>query len=138
MTVDHNKLSVIHIVKGELDLSEDEYRDILLRETGVRSAKDMDEKGFKRLMRYFAGSRHYRINKYGLTFRQKLFINHLVDDLGWDVQHFKNFLNKYYKKTEVNKLTKREASKVIESLKNILKHTRSNHAQPRARPLDQK
>ena len=128
MTVDHNKLAVIHIVKRELGLSDDEYREILQRETGVRSAKDLDEKGFRRLMRYFAGSRHYRINRYGLTFRQKLFINHMVDDLGWDVQHFKNFLNKYYKKTEVDKLTKREASKVIESLKNILKHTQSNHA----------
>ena len=129
MTVDHNKLAVIHIVKRELGLSEDEYRDILQRETGVRSAKDMDEKGFKRLMRYFAGSRHYRINKYSRTFRQKLFINHLVDNLGWDMHHFKSFLNKYYKKTEVDKLTKREASNVIESLKNILKHSQSNHAQ---------
>ena len=75
-------------------------------------------------MRYFAGSEHYRINKYGLTFRQKLFIKHLVDDLGWDIQHFKNFLNKYYKKTELDKLTKKEASKIIESLKNILKHNK--------------
>ncbi len=129
MTVDHNKLAVIHIVKRELGLSDDEYREILQRETGVRSAKDLDEKGFRRLMRYFAGSRHYRINRYGLTFRQKLFINHMVDDLGWDVQHFKNFLNKYYKKTEVDKLTKREASKVIESLKNIFKHKQSSHLQ---------
>ncbi len=129
MTVDHNKLAVIHIVKRELGLSDDEYREILQRETGVRSAKDLDEKGFRRLMRYFAGSRHYRINRYGLTFRQKLFINHMVDDLGWDVQHFKNFLNKYYKKTEVDKLTKREASNVIESLKNILKHRRPNNTQ---------
>ena len=129
MTVDHNKLAVIHIVKRELGLSDDEYREILQRETGVRSAKDLDEKGFRRLMRYFAGSRHYRINRYGLTFRQKLFINHMVDDLGWDIQHFKNFLNKYYKKTEVDKLTKREASNVIESLKNILKHRRPNNTQ---------
>ncbi len=121
MTVDHKKLAVIHIVKRELGLSDDVYRDILERETGVRSAKDLDEKGFRRLMRYFAGSKHYRINKYGLTFRQKMFIKHLVDDLGWDMQHFKNFLNKYYKKTELDKLTKREASKLIESLKNISK-----------------
>ena len=130
MTIDRKKLAVIHIVKRELGLSDNEYRDILQRETGVRSAKDLDEKGFRRLMRYFAGSRHYRINRYGLTFRQKLFINHLVDDLGWDVQHFKNFLNKYYKKTAADKLTKREASKVIESLKNILKHTQTNDVQP--------
>ena len=130
MTVDHKKLAVIHIVKRELGLSDDDYRDILQREAGVRSAKDLDDKGFRRLMRYFTASRHYRINKYGLTFRQKLFIKHLADDLGWDVHHFKNFLNKYYQKTEIDKLTKREASKVIESLKNILEHKRSSHAQP--------
>ena len=122
MTVDHKKLAVIHIVKRELGLSDDDYRDILERETGVRSAKDLDEKGFRRLMRYFAGSKYYRINKYGLTFRQKLFIKHLVDDLDWDMRHFENFLNKYYKKTELDRLTKKEASKLIESLKHILKH----------------
>ena len=122
MTIDHKKLAVIHIVKRELGLDDDVYRTILQREAGVRSAKDLDEKGFRHLMRYFAGSKHYRINQYGLTFRQKLFIKHLVDDLGWNIQHFKNFLNKYYKKTELDRLTKKEANKVIESLKNILKH----------------
>ena len=121
MTIDHKKLAVIHIVKRELCLSDDEYRDLLERETGVRSAKDLDEKGFKRLMRYFAGSSYYRLNKFGLTLRQKMFIQHLLNDLGWDRQHAKNFLNKYYKKTEINKLTKKEASKVIESLKSILR-----------------
>lgn len=120
MTLDHKKLAVIHIVKRELGLSDDEYRDLLQRETGVRSAKDLDEKGFRRLMRFFAASNHYRGNRYGITFRQKLFIRHLVDDLGWDADHFRNFLNKYYKKTEVEGLTKKEASNVIESLKNII------------------
>jgi uncharacterized protein with NAD-binding domain and iron-sulfur cluster len=129
MTLDHKKLAVIHIVKRELALSDDEYRDFLQRETGVRSAKDLDEKGFRRLMRAFTASGYYRINTYGLTFRQKLFIRHLVDDLAWDTEHFTNFLNKYYKKTAVDTLTKKEASKVIESLKNILKHRRSSSAQ---------
>lgn len=125
MVLDRKKLAVIHIVKRELGLPDDKYRDILQRETGVRSAKDLDEKGFKRLMRSFAASKHYRINQYGLTFRQKLFIKHLLDDLDWDQNHFRNFLNKYYKKTEADKLTKKEASKVIESLKNILKAKQS-------------
>lgn len=128
MALDRKKLAVIHIVKRELGLSDDEYRDILQRETGVRSAKNMDEKGFRRLMRSFAASRHYRINRYGLTLRQKLFIKYLAGDLGWDGRHFSNFLNKYYKKTAIDALTKREASKVIESLKNILKHRESDHA----------
>lgn len=124
MTLDHKKLAVIHIVKREIGLSDDEYRDLLQRETGVRSAKDLDEKGFRRLMRYFTASGYYRVNEYGLTFRQKLYIRHLVDDLGWHAEHFTNFLNKYYKKTEVERLTKKEASNVIESLKNILEHQR--------------
>ena len=128
MTVDHKKLAVIHIVKRELGLSDDEYRDILQRETGVRSAKDLDEKGFRRLMRYFARSGYYRLNRHGLTFRQKLFIRHLVAELGWDERHFSNFLNKYYKKSRIEALTKKEASKVIESLKNILKHSREDRA----------
>ncbi len=119
MTLDRKKLAVIHIVKREVGLSDQQYREILERETGVHSAKDLDEKGFRLLMRYFAGSEHYRINRDGLTFRQKLFIKHLVKDLDWDADHFKNFLNKYYQKTVIDTLTKREASKVIESLKNI-------------------
>ncbi len=128
MTIDHKKLAVIHIVKRELGLSDDDYRNILERETGVRSAKDLDEKNFRRLMHYFTRSRHYRSSREGLTFRQKLYIRHMVDDLCWDMRHFKNFLYKYYKKTELERLTKKEASKVIESLKNILKHRQSDPA----------
>jgi hypothetical protein len=78
-------------------------------------------------MRYFAGSRYYRVNKFGFTLKQKLFIKHLLTKLGWDIQHSKNFLNTYYKKIEIDKLTKKEASNVIESLKNILKHKRPSH-----------
>lgn len=124
--MDRKKLAVIHIVKRELGLSDQEYRDILQRVTGVRSAKDMDEDGFRRLMRYFAGSKHYRINQYGMTFRQKLYIKHLVGDLGWDPPHFRNFLKKYYKKTDIAMLTKKEAGKVIQSLKNIIKHRKTD------------
>jgi hypothetical protein len=123
VVLDRKKLAVIHIVKRELGLSDDDYRNILERETGVRSAKDMDERGFFRLMRYFTASGYYRINRDGMTFRQKLYIKHLVDDLGWNANHFQNFLNKYYHKTELDKLSKPEASKVIESLKNILRHS---------------
>lgn len=123
MTLDRKKLAVIHIVKKELGLSDEDYRDILERETGVRSAKDLDGNGFRRLMRYFTRSSYYRINQYGLTFRQKAYIRHLVEDLGWSEPHFNNFLKKYTKKQSVDKLTKKEASNLIEALKNILKRT---------------
>lgn len=118
--MDRKKLALIHIVKKELRLSDREYRDTLEKVTGVRSAKDLDEEGFRKLLRYFARSRHYRINGAGLTFRQKLYIKHLKDDLAWDDAHFQNFLKKYYRKTTIGSLTKGEASKVIQSLKHIL------------------
>ena len=120
--LDHKKLAVIHIVKKELGLSDQEYRDALEKITGVRSAKELDEAGFRTLMRHFARSRHYRVNALGLTFRQQLFIKHLVADLGWDRTHFRNFLRKYYRQENLSALSRREASKVIESLKQILAH----------------
>jgi hypothetical protein len=120
--LDHKKLAVIHIVKKELGLSDQEYRDALEAITGVRSAKELDEPGFRKLMRHFAKSRHYRVNAKGMTFRQQLFIKHLVADLGWDEGHFRNFLRKYYRREELAACSRQEASKVIESLKQILAH----------------
>lgn len=118
--LDHKKLAVIHIVKRELNLGDQEYRDLLEQAAGVRSARDLDEEGFRRLMRFFARSRHYQANRGGLTLRQKLFIDHLVADLGWDPAHLANFLNKYYQKVAVAALDRRQASKVIIALQHIL------------------
>lgn len=120
--LDHKKLAVIHIVKRELGFTEAEYRDFLEKSCGVRSARELDEFKFRQLMRDFARSRHYRLNAQGLTLRQKLYILHLIEELGWSRSHFNNFLHKYYHKTEVDFCSKAEASKVIESLKQIKKH----------------
>ena len=118
--LDHKKLAVIHITGKELGLTEQEYRDTLEKVTGVRSSRELDEAGFRRLMRFFARSKHYRVNENGMTFRQNLYIRHLVEDLGWNTFHFANFLRKYYHADTVEKLSKREASKLIESLKHII------------------
>lgn len=122
MIMDRNKLAVIHIVKKELGLSDEEYRDILEKYAGVRSAKDLDAKGFRKLMHYFVRSRHYRSGRDHITLRQKMYIKHLVDETGWHEDHFINFMKKYYKKSNLESFSKKEASKLIESLKNIIKH----------------
>lgn len=120
--MDRNKLAVIHIVKKELGLSDEEYRDILEKYTGVRSARDLDEKGFRKLMHYFVRSRHYRSGRDVITLRQKMYIKHLAAEAGWQEDHFGNFIKKYYKKSALDSFSKKEASKLIESLKNIIKH----------------
>lgn len=123
--MDNKKLAVIHIVKRELGLTDQEYRDILEKTTGVRSAKDLDNNSFRKLMHYFVRSRHYRDSRDSITLRQKMYIRHLREETGWSGEHFMNFLKKYYKKTDLDRLSKKEAGKVIESLKNIIKHQKS-------------
>lgn len=120
--MDKKKLAVIHIVKKELNLSDDEYRNILRSVTGVKSAKDLDDGKFSKLMNFFVRSRYYRVNRFGLTIRQKLYIKYLVKEIGWEEAHLNNFIHKYYHKPAVDKLTKKEAIKAIESLKSILEH----------------
>ncbi|MCK5162057.1 MAG: DUF1018 domain-containing protein, partial [Candidatus Aureabacteria bacterium] len=60
--MDRKKLALIHIIKKELNLSDAEYRNILEQVTGVRSAKDLNEEKFRKLMHYFVRTEHYRIN----------------------------------------------------------------------------
>ncbi|MCM8792699.1 MAG: regulatory protein GemA [Candidatus Omnitrophica bacterium] len=119
---DKKKLAVIHIVKKELGLSEEEYRNILKKVAGVETAKDLDEESFKKLMHYFVRSRYYQLNPLGLTLKQKLFIEYLAKELNWDKMHLSNFLHKYYHKSRIEDLSRKEAIKVIESLKIIKQH----------------
>ena len=120
IVLDNKKLAVIHIVKNELNLSDQEYRDTLEKVTGVRSAKDLDYAGFRKLMNHFARTKYYRARADGITFRQKLYIKGLLEQLNWNEWHFKNFLKKYYKRETMESLTKKEAGKAIKSLKNII------------------
>jgi len=55
MIMNKQKLSVIHIAKDRLGLSEEAYRAILHDFGGVDSAKDLDEHGFEAVMFRFAG-----------------------------------------------------------------------------------
>jgi len=117
--MDNKKLALIHIIKKELNLSEEKYRGILKQVAGVESAKDLDEEKFRKLMNFFVRSPYYQVNRLGLTMRQKLYIKHLVVQLSWEAGHLDNFLRKYYHRSNVDELSKADAIKVIESLKNI-------------------
>ena len=120
--MDRKKIALIHIIKKELNLSDAQYRNILQQAAGVASAKELDEVKFRKLMRYFVRSRYYLINALGLTIRQKLYIKYLSQELSWETSHLNNFIHKYYHKPDIDRLTRREAIKVIESLKAIKEH----------------
>jgi hypothetical protein len=120
--MDKKKLAVIHIVKKELALSDEEYRNILQREAGVNSAKELDGQKFRRLMNFFVRSSYYRLNPFGLTIKQKLYMKYLAKEIGWDAGHLKNFIHKYYHRPDIDSLTREEAIKAIESLKAVRLH----------------
>ena len=123
--MDKKKLALIHIIKRDLNLSDEEYRAILEKAAGVTSAKDLTPDGLQKLMNYFVRSRHYRVTPGGLTVRQKMFIKSLLFDIGWSFEHFTNFLKKYYHTERIDRLSKKDASHLIESLKAIRERERS-------------
>ncbi len=117
--IDNKKLALIHIVKKELGLSDEEYRGILKRAAGVGSARELDDEKFQKLLNYFARSGYYRRAAGGITLKQKLFIKSLSSRMNWSGGHLKNFVKKYYHKDDIDELTKKEAAGLIESLKNV-------------------
>ena len=119
--MDKKKLAVIHIVKRELSLSDDEYRNTLERVSGVRSAKDLTDDQFHKLMRYFVRTRHYRTANKGITLRQKYYIRQLKERLQWDDSHFQNYIHKYFHNRDLSTYTRHDASNLIVALKSVLK-----------------
>ena len=82
--MDRKKLALIHIVKKELKISDSDYRCILTRIAGVDSSKNLDEAKFRKLMYFFVRSKYYRVNAFGMTLKQKLFIKFLAKQLRWE------------------------------------------------------
>jgi phage gp16-like protein len=122
MSLDRKKLALIHIIKKNLGLDDDQYRDILFQAVGVRSAKDLTEESFHKLMKHFVRSSYYRKNPDAITLKQKMYIEALAKTLDWTQEHLSNFIHKYYHKTSIDFMTKKDAAHAIEGLKNIRLH----------------
>jgi hypothetical protein len=117
--IDNHKIAAVHIVIKQLGLSDEEYREVLHRVAGVRSSKDLDDVGFRKLMKALVASPHFKTNPYGMTLKQKMFIEYLAVELGYDRGHLENYLYKYFKHS-LETLNRKEASNVIAALKHIL------------------
>lgn len=125
--MDRKKLALIHILKKELNLTDAEYRDILHKSAGVHTAKDLTDEKFRSLMNYFVRSKHYTVNRHGMSIKQKMYIESLCKQIDWTTAHFNNFIHKYYQVDHITDLSRRQASGVIESLKNIKKQRRCSN-----------
>ncbi|MBU1086933.1 MAG: regulatory protein GemA [Candidatus Omnitrophica bacterium] len=119
MVLDRKKLALIHIIKKNLGLSDELYREILFQAAGVRSAKDLNEQSFHKLMKHFVRSAYYQKDPNGITLKQKMYIEYLAEKIEWTQEHLINFIRKYYHKTDLDHLSRKDAAKTIEALKNI-------------------
>lgn len=124
--ISQKKLAVIHLIKKQLGLTDQEYRRRMFESVGVWSAKDLTEEMFRRLMRDFVRSPQYQANSYGMTLKQKWFIENLAQQMGWDSQHLDHFIYKYFHERDLRSLNRKEASHLIDALKTI--HARYQHS----------
>jgi hypothetical protein len=70
-------------------------------------------------MKALVVSAHFQANSYGMTLKQKLFIAHLAEELGYSDDHLENYLHKYFKQSLAT-LDRKQASNVIAAMKHIL------------------
>ena len=130
------KIALIHVAKNKLSLSDDEYRDILLRVAGVNSSLDLDFEVFEAVMDYFNRMGFESISKKEsnnkrrkqsaknlegdtITPAQQEYIKDLYNKLGWHKSKRRTGFNR----RQIGKpwaQTKKEATQVIEGLKNML------------------
>lgn len=54
MSLTRQQLAVIHVAAKNLGLDRDTYEDVLFSATGVRSSKDLDDRGFEAVLERFA------------------------------------------------------------------------------------
>ncbi|KKW41015.1 MAG: PF06252 family protein [Candidatus Peregrinibacteria bacterium GW2011_GWA2_54_9] len=131
--ISKQKIALVHVGKKELGLSEPEYREALRHHAGVKSAKDLDEEGFKKVIdhmkalgfwikRNFEQSRPRDAGDLP-TPDQLRVIEHLWEDLAQylNAAHNINFRRGFYEKrvriAPLGPQTRAEANHVIEVLK---------------------
>lgn len=108
------KIAIIHIYKNILGLSDVEYRNNYLGLFGVETSKHLSPSQFKKLKDIFETNIRYQnlmsVNQYFAIMRLKK-----------KVKDFDTFCSKNHKKdvTNINSITREEASKLIYILQKI-------------------
>lgn len=123
------QLSLIHVAKAKLKLTEEDYRNILEIYGGVVSAKSLRQKSFERVLGRFASlgfdlpdQKKGRSSRKGFeddlpTVKQSRMILGIFATLGWTVERQRGFCQKLFKVFFPQ--TRGQASKLIETLKEM-------------------
>lgn len=52
-TIGNSRISILHVAKAAIGMTEEDYRSMLVRVAGVRSSKDLNDSGFVAVMEEF-------------------------------------------------------------------------------------
>src|SRR4030042_5880393 len=139
MPIGRKKKALVHIAKEDLHLEEETYRQILKGVAGVESSTQLTEEGFEKVMKRFQemGFKGLLPHPYqpspkgrlipqdsprgleSITQSQSDFITYLLNELGWEKEHYHAFCKRIVKKPDP--LTKRDGQKIIIGLMAILR-----------------
>ena len=121
------QVKYIHVLYRQLHWHEDIYREHLYRNYGVDSTKDLtlnQAAAWITLLKEILKEMNPMV-----TDKQAWLIRDLWKQIDYSGGkegdlHLNNFLTKYYKKNEVEELTKREAIKLIKQIKQMIKQAK--------------
>ncbi|MCQ4363157.1 regulatory protein GemA [Mycobacterium gordonae] len=121
VAVDPKKL--IWTIGRKLELSEDEIRAVLVRETSKESMRACSDQELQRVvlaLRKLQGEANHTGDR--ATKRQLWFLRQLETSLGWQDEPYRlqAYLLKYYKVERIEWLTREQAWRATESLKKVL------------------
>ncbi len=113
------EITLIHLAKTQINISDIEYRYILKNTFNVSSSKELNKYQFKELIRIFKKLGFKNITG-TITLGQYKKIKKMMYILGWDRTRINGFVKRQLGKAKaIETLDKKEANKVIEGLKKI-------------------
>jgi len=128
MPISKKQISLIHVAKNQLHLSDEEYRSILWHKAGVESSKHLDNSGFENVMQYMAalgfrsdftkrfyGHRPGMASPLQISLIRKLWQEY-TNGTGTDITLGK-WLNRTFKVSALRFVTKEHAQKSITALR---------------------
>ena len=132
--LNRKEIALVHVAAKQIGLDDDTYRDVLHAQAGVRSSKDLDRRGFKRVMLHFqkcgfvTKDPESKPNRPGFATQHELnlikILWHKLEGTyykqGAETRALRGFLKKRYHIDHENFITSAQAYNVIEAIKSIV------------------
>jgi len=117
------QIKTIWSISSGLNLTKDDIYALLNRETKKDSMRSCTNAELNKVIKSLIALKGHAASAGMITDEQYYYVKKLEKRLGWDdnPKRLEAFLSKYYKVNKINWLSTKDASNLIESLKNIIK-----------------